>query len=60
MFKTLIRILFRRVEVPVEWVHEVIDILDSDRSGFISLSELAVTLRTMWRKMKKANRIARV
>ena len=60
MFKTLIRILFRRVEVPVEWVHEVIDILDSDRSGRISLSELAVTLRTMWRKMKKANRIARV
>lgn len=60
MFKTFIRILFRRVEVPVEWVHEVIDILDSDRSGFISLSELAVTLRTMWRKMKKANRIARV
>lgn len=60
MFKTLIRILFRRVEVPVEWVHEVIDILDNDRSGFISLSELAVTLRTMWRKMKKANRIARV
>lgn len=60
MFKTLIRILFRRVEVPVDWVHEVIDILDSDRSGQISLSELAVTLRTMWRKMKKANRIARV
>lgn len=60
MFKTLIRILFRRVEVPVEWVHEVIDILDSDRSGQISLSELAVTLRTMWRKLKKANRIARV
>lgn len=60
MFKTFIRILFRRVEVPVEWVHEVIDILDNDRSGFISLSELAVTLRTMWRKMKKANRIARV
>lgn len=60
MFKTLIRILFRKVEVPVDWVHEVIDILDSDRSGQISLSELAVTLRAMWRKMKKANRIARV
>lgn len=60
MFKTLIRFLFRKVEVPVDWVHEVIDILDSDRSGRISLSELAVTLRTMWRKMKNANRIARV
>lgn len=60
MFKTLIRFLFRKVEVPVDWVHEVIDILDSDRSGRISLSELAVTLRTMWRKMKNANKIARV
>lgn len=60
MIKTFIRIMFRKVEVPVEWVHEVIDILDSDGSGQISLSELAVTLRNMWRKMKKAHRIAKV
>lgn len=60
MIKTFIRIVFRKVEVPVDWVHEVIDILDSDGSGRISLSELAVTLRSMWRKMKKAHRIAKV
>ena len=60
MWKTLIRIMFRRVEVPVDWVHQVVDILDSDKSGTISLSEIVIALRAMWVKMKKANKIAKV
>ena len=60
MWKTLIRIMFRKVEVPVEWVHEIVDILDTDKSGTISLSEIVITLRAMWVKMKEANRIAKV
>ena len=60
MWKTLIRIMFRKVEVPVDWVHEIVDILDSDKSGTISLSEIAITLRAMWIKMKRANKIAKV
>ena len=60
MWKTLIRIMFRRVEVPVDWVHQVVDILDDDKSGTISLSEIVIALRAMWVKMKKANKIAKV
>ena len=60
VWKTVIRIMFRKVEVPVEWVHEIVDILDSDKSGTISLSEIVITLRAMWIKMKKANKIAKV
>lgn len=60
MWKTLIRIMFRNVEVPVDWVHEIVDILDSDKSGTISLSEIVITLRAMWIKMKKAKKIAKV
>ena len=60
VWKTLIRIMFRTVEVPVDWVHEIVDILDSDKSGTISLSEIVITLRAMWTKMKKANKIAKV
>ena len=60
MWKTLIRIMFRRIEVPVDWVHEIVDILDSDKSGTISLSEIVITLRAMGVKMKKANKIAKV
>ena len=52
--------MFRKVEVPVDWVHEIVDILDSDKSGTISLSEIVITLRAMWVKMKKANKIAKV
>ena len=60
MWKTLIRIMFRKVEVPVDWVHQVVDILDGDKSGTISLSEIVIALRTMWIKMRKANKIAKV
>ena len=60
VWKTLIRIMFRKVEVPVDWVHEIVDILDSDKSGTISLSEIVITLRAMWIKMKKANKISKV
>lgn len=60
MWKILIKFMFRKVEVPVEWVHEIVDILDSDKSGTISLSEIVITLRAMWIKMKKANKIAKV
>ena len=60
MWKTLIRIMFRKVEVPVDWVHEIVDILDDDKSGTISLSEIVIALRAMWAKMKKANKIAKV
>ena len=60
VWKTLIRIMFRNVEVPVDWGHEIVDILDSDKSGTISLSEIVITLRAMWIKMKKANKIAKV
>lgn len=60
MWKTLIRIMFRKVEVPVDWVHQVVDILDDDKSGTISLSEIVIALRAMWAKMKKANKIAKV
>lgn len=60
VWKTLIRIMFRRVEVPVDWVHQVVDILDGDKSGTISLSEIVIALRAMWIKMKKANKIAKV
>ena len=60
MWKTLIRIMFRKVEVPVDWVHQVVDILDDDKSGTISLSEIVIALRAMWTKMKKANKIAKV
>ena len=52
--------MFRKVEVPVDWVHQVVDILDGDKSGTISLSEIVIALRAMWVKMKKANRIAKV
>ena len=60
MWKTVIRIMFRKVEVPVDWVHQVVDILDDDKSGTISLSEIVIALRAMWIKMKKANKIAKV
>lgn len=60
MWQTLIKLLFRRISVPVEWIHETVDILDSDGSGEITLSELAITLRKMWKSMKKAKRIAKV
>lgn len=60
MWKTVIRIMFRKVEVPVDWVHQVVDILDDDKSGTISLSEIVIALRAMWTKMKKANKIAKV
>lgn len=52
--------MFRKVEVPVDWVHQVVDILDSDKSGTISLSEIVIALRAMWVKLKKANKIAKV
>lgn len=60
MRKLIIRILFRRISVPVEWIHETVDMLDSDGSGEITLSELVITLRELWRKMRKAKRIAKV
>ena len=60
MWKTLIRSMFRKVEVPVDWVHEIVDILDNDKSGTISLSAIVITLRAMWIKMKKDNKIAKV
>lgn len=60
VWNLLIKLLFRKIQVPVEWIHETVDILDTDKSGTISLSELALTLRELWKRMRKSSRIARL
>lgn len=58
--KIMIGILFRKIRVPVEWVHETVDTLDSSKDGEISLGELAIALRQMWKAMRKARKLTKV
>lgn len=46
----LIKHLFRNVEVSKEIIYKLIDAMDADANGRISLQEVAVALKMLWQK----------
>lgn len=46
----IIKRLFRNVSVSKDILHKLIDGIDTDGNGRISLSELAVALKMLWKK----------
>lgn len=45
-----LRRMFRNVSVSKEILHKLIDGIDTDGDGRISLAELAVALKMLWKK----------
>ncbi len=45
-----LRRMFRNVSVSKEILHKLIDSIDTDGNGRISLAELAVALKMLWKK----------
>ena len=45
-----LRRMFRNVSVSREILHKLIDGIDTDNDGRISLSELAVAIKMLWKK----------
>lgn len=45
-----LRRMFRNVSVSKEILHKLIDGIDTDGNGRISLEELAVALKMLWKK----------
>lgn len=46
----MIKHLFRNVEVSKEIIFKLIDAMDADENGRISLAEVAVALKMLWKK----------
>ena len=46
----IIRYLFRNVSVSKEIMHKLIDGIDADGNGRISLAEVAVAIKLLWKK----------
>ena len=46
----LLRRAFRNVSVSKEILHKLVDGIDTDGDGRISLSELAVAIKMLWKK----------
>ena len=45
-----LRHLFRNVSVSKEILHKLIDSIDADQDGRLSLSEVVVALKMLWKK----------
>ena len=45
-----LRRMFRNVSVSRDILHKLIDGIDTDNDGRISLSELAVAIKMLWKK----------
>ena len=45
-----LRHLFRNVSVSKEILHKLIDRIDADQDGRLSLSEVVVALKMLWKK----------
>ena len=50
MAYALIRRAFRNVSVSKEILHKLIDGMDTDQDGRLSLSEVAVAMKMLWKK----------
>ena len=50
MAYAFIRRAFRNVSVSKEILHKLIDSIDADQDGRLSLSEVAVALKMLWKK----------
>ena len=46
----LIHYLYRHVAVSKDLMHKVIDSMDADDDGRITLAEIAVVLKVLWKK----------
>ena len=46
----IIRYIFRNVSVSRDILHKLIDGIDTDDDGRISLAELAVAIKMLWKK----------
>ena len=46
----IIRRAFRNVSVSKEILHKLIDSIDADQDGRLSLAEVAVALKMLWKK----------
>ena len=56
----LIKHLFRNVEVSKEIIYKLIDAMDADENGRISLQEVAVALKMLWKKAQGKVKPAKV
>lgn len=56
----LIKHLFRNVEVSKEIIYKLIDAMDADDNGRISLQEVAVALKMLWKKAQGKVKPAKV
>ena len=56
----LIKHLFRNVEVSKEIIFKLIDAMDADENGRISLQEVAVALKMLWKKAQGKVKPAKV
>ena len=56
----LIKHLFRNVEVSKEIIFKLIDAMDTDENGRISLQEVAVALKMLWKKAQGKVKPAKV
>lgn len=50
----LVRLAFKNLKVKKEYMHRLIDEMDTDSDGYISLRETAESVRVWGRKLKKA------
>lgn len=46
----LIRHIFRNVEVSKDLLHRLVDSMDFDDNGRVSLSEVVIALKIIWKK----------
>ena len=56
----LVKYLFRNVEVSKDILIKLIDSMDTDDNGRISLSEAAVALKMLWKKAQGKIKPAKV
>lgn len=59
LFLCLIRHLYRNVAVSKDLIHRFIDSMDGDGDGRISLSELAIALKMLWKKALGKEKVKR-